>query len=329
MITFAEMIVEPMPTDFWRQLPQVGVTHAVASLPRGAKDWRQTLVEHPWSYNSIATYQEMIEDEGMRVAAIEDNPPMEQLRFGREGREEELAFVTEMIKNMGKLGIPTWCYNWAAGVGWVRNKIAKRGRGGALVAGYDHVKIDHDDLTLYGKVDASTLWASLEWFLQRILPVAEDAGVRIALHPDDPPMIPSIRGISRIMGSPEAFDRLFNLSDSPAHAMTLCQGNFALMNADLPTLIRKYGSEGKIGFVHFRDVRGTPEDFIETFHDEGQTDMLACMKAYQEVGYDGVMRSDHVPLLYGDRQMVPGYSDQSRLFSLGYMTGLREAALAG
>jgi mannonate dehydratase len=328
MIKFAEMVVEPMPTDFWRQLPQIGVSHAVAALPRGARDWRQTVAEHPWSYNSLATYRDLLGDEGLQVSVIEDNPPMEQLRFGRDGREEELAFVADMIRNMGRLEIPTWCYNWAAGVGWVRNRIAKRGRGGALVAGYDHNRINHDDLTLYGRVDHETLWTSLEWFLERILPIAEEAGVRIALHPDDPPMVTEIRGIARIMNSPGAFERLFNLSDSSANAMTFCQGNFALMTDELPAEILRFGREGKIAFAHFRDVRGTAGDFIETFHDEGQTDMLACMKAYQEIGYDGVMRSDHVPLLYGDRQMVPGYSDQSRLFSIGYMTGLREAAVA-
>jgi mannonate dehydratase len=111
--------------------------------------------------------------------------------------------------------------------------------------------------------------------------------------------------------------------------MTLCQGNLALTSEDLPALIRDFGAQDRIAFVHFRDVRGTPERFVETFHDEGQTDMLACMRAYHEVGYRGVMRSDHVPLLAGDTQRTPGYSDQGRLFAIGYMTGLREAVRAG
>jgi mannonate dehydratase len=329
MIKLAEIVVEPMPTDFWRQLPQVGVNHAVATLPRAMRDWRQIRVEEPWSYNSLALYRDLLGDVDLELAVIEDNPPMEELRFGRAGREAELGYVTDLIKNMGKLGVTTWCYSWSAGVGWVRTRIAKRGRGGALVAGYDHNDIDHEDLSLHGRIDRDALWANLEWFLERILPVAEEAGVRLALHPDDPPVVSEIRGIARIIGSSDAYDRIFDRFDSPANAMTMCQGNYTLMTDDLPGEIRRYGREGRIAFVHFRDVRGTAESFLETFHDEGQTDMLACMKAYQEIGYDGVMRSDHVPLLYGDRQMVPGYSDQSRLFAIGYMTGLREAAVAG
>jgi mannonate dehydratase len=329
MVRIAEVVVEPMPTDFWRQLNQIGVNDAVAALPRGLRDWRRTLIEHPWSYNSLAFYRDLLGEEGLALGVIEDNPPMEALRFGADGREEELAFVADMIRNMGRLGIPTWCYNWAAGVGWVRTSVAKRGRGGALVSGYDHDSIDHDDLTVYGRLTADEAWANLGWFLERILPIAEDAGVRIALHPDDPPVLPEIRGIARIVTTPEAYDRVFDAYPSEANAMTLCQGNFTLMTDDLPAVIRRYGSERKIAFAHFRDVRGSAEHFVETFHDEGQTDMFACMQAYVDVGFDGLMRSDHVPLLAADTQSVPGYSDQGRLYAVGYMTGLREAAMAG
>lgn len=328
MVRIAEVVVESMPTPFWRQLLQIGVTDAVAALPRGQRDWRRTFVEHPWSYNALASYRDLLGEEGLALGVIEDNPPMEQLRFGGAGREEELEFVADMIKNMGRLGIPTWCYNWAAGVGWVRTTVATRGRGGALVSGYDHASIDHDDLTAYGRIDASSLWANLEWFLERILPIAEDAGVRLALHPDDPPVLPEIRGIARIITTPAAYERLFDRFDSNANAMTLCQGNFTLMVDDLPAEIRRFGREGRIAFAHFRDVRGTANSFVETFHDEGQTDMYACMRAYEEVGFDGLMRSDHVPLLEADTQSVPGYSDQGRLYAVGYMTGLREAARA-
>lgn len=328
MVRIAEVVVESMPTDFWRQLPQIGVTDAVAALPRGHRDWRRTHVEHPWSYNALAFYRDLLGEEGLTLGVIEDNPPMEELRFGGPRREEELAFVADMLRSMGRLGIPTWCYNWAAGVGWVRTTIATRGRGGALVSGYDHSRIDHDDLTAFGRISAERLWENFEWFLERILPIAEDAGVRLALHPDDPPVLPEIRGISRIITTPDAYDRLFDKFNSPANAMTLCQGNFTLMTDDLPSIIRRYGREGRIAFAHFRDVRGTADSFVETFHDEGQTDMYACMRAYIEVGFDGLMRSDHVPLLAADRQSVPGYSDQGRLFAVGYMTGLREAARA-
>ena len=127
------------------------------------------------------------------------------------------------------------------------------------------------------------------------------------------------------MRSVDAFERLLELAPSEANGITLCQGNFTLMTDDLPSVIRSFGEQGKIFFVHFRDVRGSPESFVETFHDEGQTDMLACMRAYRDTGFEGVLRTDHTPTLEGDAAAVAGYSRQARLFAIGYVTGLREA----
>jgi mannonate dehydratase len=101
------------------------------------------------------------------------------------------------------------------------------------------------------------------------------------------------------MRSVENFQRLVDLVPSPVNGIALCQGNFTLMTDDLPAVIRQYGRQEKIFFAHFRDVRGTAENFVETFHDEGKTDMLACLQAYKEVGYDGVLRPDHVPTMEG------------------------------
>jgi mannonate dehydratase len=176
-------------------------------------------------------------------------------------------------------------------------------------------------------LDRAAAWDNLVWFLERVLPVAEAAGVRLALHPDDPP-VPAVRGVARVVHDPDDYRRLFERFPSASMGMTFCQGNLTLTTPALPALIREFGGEGRIAFAHFRDVKGTPERFFETFHDEGMTDMLACMRAYHETGFDGVMRSDHVPLLEGDTQSVPGYSDQGRLFAIGYMTGLLEAARA-
>ena len=154
--------------------------------------------------------------------------------------------------------------------------------------------------------------------------MAEEAGVKLAMHPDDPPLSP-IRGVARIMSRVEDFQRLIELVPSPANGITLCQGNFTLMTNDLPSVIRRFGEQGRIFFVHFRDVRGTPEKFVETFHDDGQTDMAACMRAYRDIGYDGVCRPDHVPTMEGDSNDHPMYSSMGRLFAIGYVKGLREA----
>jgi mannonate dehydratase len=100
------------------------------------------------------------------------------------------------------------------------------------------------------------------------------------------------------------------------------------MTDDLPAAIRHFGKQEKIFFVHFRDVRGDKTKFVETFHDDGKTDMLECIKAYKDIGYDGVCRPDHVPTMEGDRNDHPGYSNIGRLFAIGYLKGLREAVYA-
>jgi mannonate dehydratase len=156
------------------------------------------------------------------------------------------------------------------------------------------------------------------------MPAAEDAGVRLGLHPDDPPRA-AVRGVPRIMRSPEAYRRLLSLNPSTSNGITFCQGNFALMGADLPTLIREFGGLDRIVFVHFRDVLGTPDDFHETFHDIGQTDLVACMRAYAELGYSGPIRPDHVPTMYGETNDRPGYGTLGRLFAMGYIRGLAQA----
>ena len=146
----------------------------------------------------------------------------------------------------------------------------------------------------------------------------------LALHPDDPPISP-IRGLGRIMTSVDAFRRVLELVPSEVNGITMCQGNFALMTDDLPAVIRELGGAGAIKFVHFRDVRGTPSHFVETFHDDGPTDMLECLRAYEDVGFDGVLRPDHVPTLYGESNDKPGYAILGRLFAIGYIRGLSES----
>jgi mannonate dehydratase len=155
--------------------------------------------------------------------------------------------------------------------------------------------------------------------------VAEKAKVKLAMHPDDPPLSP-IRGLGRIMRSLENYQRLLDLVPSPVNGVTLCQGNFTLMTEDLPKAIRHFGRQKKIFFVHFRDVRGTPERFEETFHDDGKTNMLEAMKLYYRYGYSGPARPDHVPTMAGEDNANPGYELMGRLFGVGYIKGLMEAA---
>jgi mannonate dehydratase len=132
-----------------------------------------------------------------------------------------------------------------------------------------------------------------------------------------------VRGTPRIVTSVEAYDRVLDVYDSEYNGITFCQGNFAAMGADIPAAIRHFGD--RINFVHFRDVDGDADRFVETWHDDGPTDMLAAMRAYEEVGFDGPMRPDHVPTMGGEDNSNPGYHTLGRLFAVGYMTGLLEA----
>jgi len=318
----AEILLERPPHPFWKMLKQVGVDHAVGVLPRYMVDWRQADGEPPWSYVPLALYQEQIAEAGLSLAVIEDNPPMDLLRLGLAGREDELEHVCTLIRNMGRLGISVWCYHWMPLIGWGRTNVAVPTRGGALSAAFRQDVIADAPDTAAGKIPPEHLWETLTWFLEKVLPVAEEAGVTLALHPDDPPL-PSLRGLSRIMSRVDAFERLLEINTSPANGITLCQGNFTLMTDDLPSVIRTFSE--RIAFVHFRDVCGTAEDFVETFVDDGPTDMAACMRAYWDIGFKGTMRSDHAPTLEGDSADVPGYSRLARLHAVGYMKGLIDA----
>ena len=155
-----------------------------------------------------------------------------------------------------------------------------------------------------------------------MVPVAEEVGVKLGMHPDDPPLSP-IQGVARIMSSVDNYQKMIDLVPSPANGIGLCQGNFGLMTDDLPAVIRHFGEQKKIHFVHFRDIQGTPEKFDEAFHDDGKHDMAACVRAYRDTGYEGVARPDHFArLIYGDFE--DEYS-MERLYAIGYMRGLIEA----
>ena len=309
MLRLAEILLEPRFDPTWAQLRQIGVDEAVGVLPRGMTDWRGHAPEAPWSYGPLALLRQEVQDAGLRLTVIEDNPPMDRLRLGLPGREQELETVLELLRVMGRLGIETWCYSWMAVVPWSRTSSAVPARGGAPATAFDLAKwADGPDAPG--------------------APVAEEAGVRLALHPDDPPLSP-LRGIGRIIRSLDAYDRVFELQPSPANGMTMCQGNVALMTDDLPAAIRRFGAQGRIHFVHFRDVRGTAERFVETFVDDGPTDMAACVRAYVESGVEAPLRTDHSPAIAGDGWVVPGYPTLARLHAVGYVQGLLAATSSG
>ena len=267
---------------------------------------------------------------GLQPAAVEDAIAMENIIRGTEGRDDEINGILKLLEIMADLEIPVLCYNFMAGTDWVRTRVDVAERGGAMVTEFNLDQIDQavslDDASRslqHEVLTADQLWENLEYLLQRIVPRAESLGINLAMHPDDPPL-DAFMGRARIMNCVESFLRLVALVDSPVNGICFCQGTFAEMGVDIPAAIRQLGPH--IRYVHFRDIRGTRESFAETFHDNGPTDMVTAIRTYQEVGFEGPIRPDHVPQLVGEGDGEPGYTMLGRLFAYGYMRGLMQAA---
>jgi mannonate dehydratase len=267
---------------------------------------------------------------GLRIGVIEGRLPIDAIKLGRDDGTEMHEWKA-LVRHLGAIGIPIVCYNFMAGTDWIRTSVDALERGGAKVTAFDQADLAHARIPgreLFQPVppelgmSAKALWGNLESFLTEIIPVAEESGVTLAMHPDDPPL-PALLGNERIMHDVASFERLLNIVPSPANAIAFCQGTFSEMGIDIPATIRRLGSG--IAYVHFRDVRGTAESFTETWQDSGQTDMAEAMRAYRDIGFSGPIRPDHVPQLIGEEDGAPGYTMLGRLYAYGYIRGLIQA----
>jgi mannonate dehydratase len=317
-LTLAEFL-PPVPSPLWSIVRQAGVDHAIVKVAP-----ELTGLPDPWSLPTLRLIVDRFRASGIVVAGLEGDPfDMSRIKLGLPGRDDDIDRYRSLLDSMSQLGITLLCYNFMLGTGWFRSGESTV-RGGAL--GTHFRAADAPESIACGTVDADRAWSNYEYFLRAVNPHALRVGVRMALHPDDPP-IERLSGVSRIFGSVDAFDRAYAIAPNRANAVTYCQANFKLAGCDLQATARHFGD--RIAFIHVRDVRGTKEDFIEVFHDETDVDQPALFDLYvNELKLDVPVRSDHVPTMTGDALItshLPGYGTLGRLLAIGYFKGILQA----
>jgi mannonate dehydratase len=310
-----------------RVMAALGVTHICAQLPSPRLD-------DNWSVAGLSRLRERIESFGLTLAAVPlplsslpiERSEMPDIMLGRSPqRDRDIYQVRQMIQNCSRVGIPMLKYNM--NILGVPRTGRTPGRGGASYSTFVYAQAKQDSLTEAGPVSADLMWERISYFLERVIPVATEYKVRMACHPHDPgmPTDTGFRGVHRVLGSVDGLKRFVEIQPSPYHGLNFCQGTVSEMlrdpNREIPDVIRYFGSRKKIFNVHFRNIHGHFLDFQETFPDCGDVDMLASLRVYKEVGYDGMLMPDHVPMIEGDSG-----GRQAFAFAFGYIRGLMQAA---
>jgi mannonate dehydratase len=335
---------DPVPLAYIRQIPGVhGVVSALYDVPVG----------EVWTLERIAALADEIGRAGLRLAVIESIPVHEDVKRGLPTRERWIENYCRSVEHMGELGIPVLCYNFMPVFDWTRTSLDWALPDGSTALAYDHEQLGRIDLsrgtgdlpgwataysaeeldallTAYRQIDEEQLWENLGYFLERVAPVAEAAGVKMAIHPDDPPW--SIFGLPRVVTSGAAFQRVTELVDVPANGVTFCTGSLgANPDNDLPAAARTLAGRGRIHFAHCRNVAVTGErQFHEAPHlaGAGSVQMLEVLQALQENGFDGPMRPDHGRMIWGEKGR-PGYGLYDRALGAMYLQGVWDALERG
>jgi mannonate dehydratase len=280
-------------------------------------------------YEALEAFVKRARRFDLRVPIIESGPPIDRIVWGLDGWREQTNEWIRSLVLLGHLGVRVVCYNFMPQVSddamVVRTDFAARTRGGALTSAYRAVDVKPQIFPKnLHRASLDEIQDNLRRFLISVIPAAEDAGVHLAMHPDDPPITP-ICGLDRVMSSVGSFDWLLDLHKSPMNGVTLCAGCFGELGADVPSLVARFGK--RIHFVHLRNIRGTPDDFVETFPDDGDLDLAKLIRTLHESGFDGYLRPDHAPLLASEPAGVEGYGFQGHLFTVGYIRGLLDAVI--
>jgi mannonate dehydratase len=343
---------ESLTDQNFRFAAQAGATHIVAhlasymsgkdpSLSRGTDDagWGDCSNDALWTYEEMVGLVETTRAHGLELAAIENFPPVfwSDILLDGPRRAQQIENLKRIVWDAGRAGVPCIGYNFSiAGVwGWTRGPMS---RAGALSVGFDGTKVDLEsplpDGVLWNmryrpglegaepvRVSSTEIWERLAFFLKELVPVAEEAGVRLAAHPDDPP-VETMRGGARLVNQPEKYDRLLDIIDSPSNRAELCLGSLQEMaGGNIYKTVRKIARRDRIGYIHFRNVRGKVPNYIETFIDEGDIDMVEIIRILRDEGFEGVMIPDHTPELDCGAPWHAGMA-----YALGYMRALVNTA---
>lgn len=275
--------------------------------------------EHRWEYEDLKAMVDQSTAHGLRLMALENVPVhyYEKAMLGLPGRDEQIEHMCATIRNMGKAGIPILGYHWMPNKVWRTPEPATL-RGGAKGTRFNLAEHDPKERTHGREFSAEEMWDNYAYYLERILPVAEEAGVTLALHPDDPP-VETLGGVDRIFRNFECFKRAMDTFDSPNHGLDFCMGCWSEMGPDgvIPA-IRHFGERGKLVYIHMRDVQGQVPCFNECFIDEGNLDVFEVVKTLKEVNFTGFIIDDHVPHMIGDTP----WGHRGRAYAIGYIRAL-------
>lgn len=308
---------------------QIGVDHVVTGSPKELIPPERGY----WQADDLSALRERIEGHGLHVEVMAlplsssyitraENP---NIMLGTPERDREIDHICECIRAAAAAGIPCLKYNLTImGVITTGRSI---GRGGSSYRAFDYESVREEPLTEAGPVDADAMWERINYFVQRVIPVADEYGVRMACHQHDPavPNDVGVRGVHRVLGSVEGVKKFIDLIDSPYHGLNFCQGTCSEMLSDpgreIFDVIRYFGEREKIFMVHFRNIRGGFLKFEEVYIDEGDVDMWEAMKVYKEIGYGGVFCPDHVPKSDQDSR----WGHRQRAFTAGYIKAMIKA----
>ena len=286
------MVAVPPTDEVLRTLKQVGVDYVV----------HYDMQDVPDDLEKLKAIRDYYARFGLAWKVAESGPAIDQIVLGKAGAAQQIERYKRIVGKLGKVGVDVIVYNFMPQVGGdamvVRTALDATTRGGAKTSAFRLEDVTRDTVRhSETPISREQMWDNLEKFLHGVIPTAEAAGVRLALHPDDPPLSP-LCGLERIMDREESFDRLLSISPSPANALTFCVGCFAELGADVLKLIERYRE--RIACVHIRNITGTPHEFLETFPDDGSIDLVAVARKLHEIGFAGYLRSDHAPHLDSD-----------------------------